>query len=221
MNRDVRQGAGIDAVALVMRVLQCGSPGVGRLVLLHGWGANAEDLLALGQQLMAGLGEAVALDAQEAHGSAPNGYQWYDLSSGDFQTGWPGSRQAVADLNKRLAPLAQSACRVPTVVLGFSQGAAMALEVTVDFPLVGIVACSGYPHPGHGRKAPAAPVLLIHGRQDPVVPVQASGLLLDDIQAQGGNARLMCFDCEHTIPADALGPMRRFLEQCFAAGQGS
>ena len=204
-----------------MRVLQCGSPGVGRLVLLHGWGANAEDLLALGQQLMAGLGDVVALDAPEAHGAVPNGYQWYDLSSGDFQTGWPGSRQAVLDLNKRLAAFASSHHGVPTVVLGFSQGAAMALEVNVAFPLVGIVACSGYPHPGHDRNPPAVPVLLIHGRQDPVVPVQASRFLLMDIQAQGGNARLECFDCEHTITAEALSPMRRFLEQCFAAVQGS
>ena len=203
------------AGALAERVLQRGCSGVGRLVLLHGWGANADDLLPLGEQLMQGLGHVLALEAPEEHASVPNGYQWYDLNRGDFAMGWPDARQAVDDLNRRLSALLQPLHHVPTVVLGFSQGAAMALEVVPDPPLAGVIACSGYPHPGHLCKAPAAPVLLIHGRQDPVVPVQASEWILAQFLAQGERVQLQCFDGGHTIPGTALGPMRRFLEQCF------
>ena len=42
-------------------MLRRGKPGVGRLVLLHGWGANSQDLLPLGVYLMKDLGDVVAL----------------------------------------------------------------------------------------------------------------------------------------------------------------
>lgn len=48
-------------------MLRRGKPGPGRLVLLHGWGANSRDLLPLGVHLMDGLGDVVALEAPEPH----------------------------------------------------------------------------------------------------------------------------------------------------------
>jgi phospholipase/carboxylesterase len=64
------------------------------------------------------------------------------------------------------------------VLLGFSQGAAMALDVGSDLPLEGIVCCSGYPQPGWQAKTAIAKVLLTHGTNDPVVPYAASEELL-------------------------------------------
>ena len=50
-----------------------------RLVLLHGWGADADDLLDLGQELVDATVSVVALRAPQAH---PGGFgrQWYPLS---------------------------------------------------------------------------------------------------------------------------------------------
>ena len=71
-----------------------------------------------------------------------------------------------------------------TIVLGFSQGAAMALDVAADLPVAAVIACSGYPHPGWSPHAPLPPILLSHGRADPVVPYAAS----EELQRGSGAA---------------------------------
>lgn len=144
-----------------------------RLVLLHGWGADAGDLFELGELLVGPEVSVVALQAPLPH-PAGSGRQWYDLQ----QPGWPQLPGALHDLRRRLAVLQQSVPLQRTVVLGFSQGAAMALDVATGgggedadaggatgdgrvgaqqdhgrpargaLPLAALIACSGYPHPG-------------------------------------------------------------------------
>lgn len=194
-----------------------GKPGVGRLVLLHGWGANGRDLLPLGMVLMEGLGDVVALEAPEPHPHVPGGRQWYPLTQEAEAQGWPGVPKALDHINHHLIRLQQEHPWSRTALLGFSQGAAMALEAAVHKPLAGVVACSGYPH-GHGQnrlQGLQAPVLLIHGRNDPVVPLQASIQLQAVLEAQGCEITLQSFPGEHTIPPEALTPIRRFLVGCF------
>ena len=132
-----------------------------RLVLLHGWGADADDLLELGPLLVGPEVSVVALRAPEPHPYGP-GRQWYGLQPIDWGQ-LPGARQA---LQQRLLELGQSVPLPQTVLLGFSQGGAMAVDVGSALPLAGIVACSGYPHEGWQPPAAMAPVLLSHGREE-------------------------------------------------------
>ena len=113
-----------------------------RLVLLHGWGADADDLLELGQELVDGTVSVVALRAPQAH---PGGFgrQWYPLSPSPEWQQLPLARQA---LRERLERLAESVPLQNTALLGFSQGAAMAVDAAADLPLAALIACSGYPH---------------------------------------------------------------------------
>ena len=181
----------------------------GRLVLLHGWGADAHDLLDLGEVLMRGMGDVVALGAPEAHPSIPGGRQWYDIDA----PGWPGAGAAVDALTARLRALAEERPWKSTAVLGFSQGAAMAMELARALPLAGVVACSGYPHQHLAFAAPPPPLLLIHGDGDAVVPPLASQRLLELAREAGGAVELLRYPAEHTIPTAALGPIRGFLER--------
>ncbi|HCO75991.1 MAG TPA: esterase, partial [Synechococcus sp. UBA8071] len=51
----------------------------GRLVLLHGWGANGEDLKPLGDRLARECSktlDVVCLEAPELHPDQPGGRQW-------------------------------------------------------------------------------------------------------------------------------------------------
>ena len=68
-------GAPVDPEALVAGPERAAR----RLVLLHGWGADADDLLDLGQELVDATVSVVALRAPQAH---PGGFgrQWYPLS---------------------------------------------------------------------------------------------------------------------------------------------
>lgn len=200
--------------------LQRGSADAGRrLVLLHGWGADADDLLDLGELLVSGGAstQVVALRAPQTH---PGGFgrQWYDLQT----PGWPDLPQAREALKQRLLALASSVPLERTVVLGFSQGAAMAVDVAGALPLAGLVACSGYPHEDsavmdNGLRdsgwRPATALLLTHGREDPIVRHEASEALLQQWQRAGGEAELLSFDGGHTIDESVLPPLRSFVNR--------
>lgn len=201
-------------------MLRWGKPGPGRLILLHGWGANGQDLLPLGIHLMEGLGDVVALEAPEPHPHVHGGRQWYPLTQEAQEQGWPGVPRALATINHHLVCLQQEYPWPRTALLGFSQGAAMVLEAAVDKPLAGVVACSGYPHGHHPLQGIGAPVLLIHGQSDPVVPLKASLGLQTLLEAQGCDVALRSFAAGHTIPSEALAPIRQFLERCFMPTSG-
>ena len=184
-----------------------------RLVLLHGWGADADDLLDLGELLVGPEVSVVALRAPQPHPYG-SGRQWYDLQPID----WTALPPARAALRARLEALAASVPLQQTVLLGFSQGAAMALDVGCDLPLAGIVACSGYPHEGWQAPAQRPPVLLSHGRQDPVVPYAASEAL-EQALAQGGEATsaavsLLPFNGGHGIDPELLPAVGAFVQRC-------
>jgi len=196
----------------VGEALQSGPKAAGkRLVLLHGWGADADDLLELGRLLCGERRQLVALRAPQPH---PGGFgrQWYDLQNPN----WPDLPQARLALRARLEALGRSLPLEHTVLLGFSQGAAMALDVGSDLALEGIVSCSGYPHPGWQAKATMAKVLLTHGKNDPVVPYAASEELLRRLQAQQASVELLSSQGQHGIDPELLPAMGRFIDP----GQG-
>ena len=184
-----------------------------RLVLLHGWGADAHDLLDLGEMLVGPELSVVALQAPEAHPLGV-GRQWYGLQPID----WSQLPAARAALRQRLELLASSVPLGRTVVLGFSQGGAMALDVASGLPVAGIVACSGYPHEGWLPQATAAqplpPVLLSHGQQDPVVPFAASEEARKRLISGGGSAQLLPFEGGHTIEPAVLPSIANFVDTC-------
>ena len=64
-----------------------------RLVLLHGWGADAHDLLDLGPLLVGPDVGIVALEAPLPH-PAGLGRQWYDLQRPDWPE-LPDARQSL------------------------------------------------------------------------------------------------------------------------------
>ena len=178
-----------------------------RLVLLHGWGADADDLLELGRQLCGEQRQLVALRAPQPH---PGGFgrQWYDLQN----PSWPDLPQARLALGQRLEALGRSLPLEQTVLLGFSQGAAMALDVGSGLALEGIVACSGYPHPGWQAKPTMAKVLLTHGKNDPVVPYAASEELLRLLTLEQARVKLVGTAGQHGIDAELLPAIRRFID---------
>jgi phospholipase/carboxylesterase len=193
-----------------------------RLVLLHGWGADADDLLELGQELVDGTTvDLVALRAPGIH-PAGMGRQWYGLApSPDWQE-LPRARQ---ELRQRLEQLAQTVPLQRTVLLGFSQGGAMAVDVATggsdpsapSLPLAALISCSGYPHPDWSPRAQGLTVLLTHGLQDPVVPAEASEALEQELQTAGARVKRQLFTGGHGIDPDLFPLMREFLVRAWEA----
>jgi phospholipase/carboxylesterase len=186
-----------------------------RLVLLHGWGADADDLLDLGRELLGPADAGVSLVALRAPHPHPGGMgrQWYDLG----RPGWPELPQARADLLRRLRQLADSVPLERTALLGFSQGAAMAIDVASgeELPLASLIGCSGYPHPDWQPQRPQAPILLTHGREDAVVPYEACEALEQRLRDSGGTVRVLPFAGGHGIDPGLFPAMREFLARAW------
>ncbi|MEB3303748.1 MAG: dienelactone hydrolase family protein [Cyanobacteriota bacterium] len=186
-----------------------------RLVLLHGWGADADDLLDLGSQLLGAQASEVSVVALRAPHPHPGGmgWQWYDLGLPN----WPELPAARADLLRRLEDLSSSVPLERTALLGFSQGAAMAIDVAVGagLPLAGLIGCSGYPHPGWEPQQPLMPILLTHGREDPVVPFGACEALEQSLKASGGSVDTLPFHGGHGIDPGLFPAMGAFLARAW------
>ena len=181
-----------------------------RLVLLHGWGATAEDLEPLGRSLAASMNhemEVMALEAPHLHPQPP-GRQWYAL----FPADWDAVPAAIEALQQRLASItSQGAPMKRTVLLGFSQGGAMALHSGCSLPLAGVISCSGYPHPDWQAGEQHPPVLAMHGQQDTIVPLTALNAIAERLQSD--RYQTISFDNGHTIPEEMMQPMLAFLKR--------
>ncbi|AAP99345.1 MULTISPECIES: alpha/beta hydrolase [Prochlorococcus] len=184
-----------------------------RLILLHGWGADAEDLIPLGQILLKEMEKNIELISLRAPCLHPQGAgrQWYGL----FPSNWVEAEQATQDLRIRLNKLASS--KIPlekTVLLGFSQGGAMALAAGASLPLAGLVGCSAYPHPGLRANNNSPPVFLSHGKLDEVVPVNQSKQLFNLFNQKTDLVELHLFDGAHEIPNELIKNIQIFLDKC-------
>ena len=191
---------------------QPSAPARARLVLLHGWGADAGDLMPLGQSLAEAIAtplELVALQAPQLQ-TQGSGRQWYGL----FPADWAAVPAAVEALKERINNL--SSGEIPleaTVLLGFSQGGAMAIAAGCDLPLAGLIACSAYPHPNWQAPVIRPPVLLLHGRNDDVVPYSAAVALNNDLSQGDQTCDVFSFDNGHAIPVSAQAEMKKALKR--------
>jgi phospholipase/carboxylesterase len=151
------------------------------VVLLHGYGANGEDLIALGEAWRGSMPDAafVAPNAPQAIPGMYGALQWFPLTLRDPREYWRGVEAAKPALDSFLdAELARYRLGENRLALvGFSQGSMLALHVGLRRPAApaGIVAYSGLlAGPEHLAEANVRPpLLLIHGEADDLIPVAA------------------------------------------------
>jgi len=151
-----------------------------RIILIHGWGADSDDLLPLGKKIADKINfdfEVISLRAPGLHPSG-QGRQWYRLYPHD----WNG---AEIEVNKLIITLKKfDTYQIPltkTILLGFSQGAAMALDVGFRLNLGLIISCSGYPHPTWLPSEKCPPLIISHGLLDDVVSIEASRMIYEKV----------------------------------------
>ncbi len=96
------------------------------LVLVHGRGASAEGIAALGAEIARGI-DGVAIVAPRAPGSGPTGGTWYPHS---FLAPLAANEPHLSAAIAAVVSAVEGASEAGRVVLGgFSQGACLALEV--------------------------------------------------------------------------------------------
>lgn len=184
------------------------------VILLHGLGADGNDLIALAPHLAQNLPDAhfIAPDAPFPCDMAPYGRQWFSLQDRDPAVMLSGIRMAAPILDgfidKQTERFGLDAGSVALV--GFSQGTMMSLHVAPrrPEPLAAVVGFSGALLAGEALSEEARskpPVLLIHGDADEVVPVQATPAAAGALQDAGFTVEtLICPGVPHSIDPAGL-----------------
>jgi phospholipase/carboxylesterase len=205
------------------------------VILLHGFGAPGDDLVALHRALPVPAGTrfvfpAAPLALPPQYG---NGRAWWPIDLAAYEdamargelrelareipAGLPAARSAVLGLLD--ACFAELGARPERTVLGgFSQGAMLSCDVLLHdrHPLAGavlwsgsILAASEWQPRMAARKT--IPILQSHGTADPILPFFGAEALRDLLVAAGFTVDFIAFRGQHEIPVPVLQKTQAFL----------
>jgi len=191
----------------------------GLIVVLHGWGANAQDVASFLPLLNLPNYQFLCPDGPFPHPyNPPYGRMWYSFGQTPTfpvaaGTGLEESRQLL--INWLLSLEAKTGVPLSrTVLAGFSQGGAMTLDVGLSLPLAGLISLSGYWHQSSQHQGDTfPPVFMAHGLEDTVVPLSAARDARDRLLALGASVQYQEFQMGHDIRPEVLQLMRTFVLQ--------
>jgi phospholipase/carboxylesterase len=176
-------------------VIQSPVPARALFLLFHGVGATPEGLVPLGERLAREFPEAAVVSIPGPDRSdLGGGFQWFSVR-GVTEENRP---QRVADTLERFRQTVQAwqqrtgVAASETTLIGFSQGAIMALAAaqSAQPPAGRVVSLSGR-YPELPTKAPAGVRLhFIHGDADPVIPVAWAQQAVSTLQDLGSPVTL-------------------------------
>ncbi len=211
-----------------LRALSAGVQAADRLlVLLHGWGANARDVAGIAPYIQLPDYQMLFLDAPHPHQvvggmAAPGGRMWYSLPTildfnqpFDAQPDLQLSRQLLVEWLTQL-PSKTGIPLEKTVLGGFSQGGAMTLDVGMELPLAGMMVLSGYMH-SQSLRFPVMPrpILLVHGIQDPVVPITQARRTKSTLDDMSMAVTYQEFAMGHEISLQVLEMAQKFCQELY------
>ncbi|GIW44577.1 MAG: phospholipase [Candidatus Binatia bacterium] len=191
------------------------------ILALHGWGANALDLLGLAPHV--GHGRFLFLCPQgplEVPLGPMRGYGWFPITMGA-----PPDPYAFAAAVRELRSFLDDAlARYPVnphklVCLGFSQGGVMAYALALSEPhrFAALVALSSWLPAALVRELPPADrsqlaTLVHHGTRDELIDVSRGRESLEHLRSLRVPAAYREFDMGHEISAQSLADLSRWLE---------
>lgn len=219
---------------------QAGGDLRGVVVLCHGFGAPADDLVGLAPEMMR-RHPTLAAHVRFAFPAAPlsfgdpfGGRAWWPLDMERLQhaldTGTQRDLSAevpagAAEARRALLALVDELLRMTgvgserLVLGGFSQGAMVATDVALrlEEAPAALAVFSGtlLMEEEWKRRAPrrrGLPVLQTHGRQDPLLSLEMAERLRDLLVEAGLDVDFRPFDGQHTIPRDGVDAFADLLQ---------
>ncbi|MSR83544.1 MAG: phospholipase [Candidatus Latescibacteria bacterium] len=191
------------------------------LVLLHGYGSDERDLMGLAPYLDPRF-QVVSVRAPQA--LEMGGYAWFAVQF--TPVGLVLDQAQAQESRQQLEAWLEALVAAPGVdrsrvfLLGFSQGAGMALGVALHRPdlVTGVAFLSGLVVPqmiptGDLKQLSALSVLMVHGRQDPLIPIaqgRISRVLLEQLPVR---LRYQEYEMGHEISEACLEEVRGWLTE--------
>ncbi len=193
------------------------------VVVLHGVGADAQDLAPLARALSEALPDDAFLvpDGHEAMDGAPHGRQWFNRTGID-EANRPArvgaaARDVSSWIDGELARRGLDGSRL--VVVGFSQGAILAMDLALRRapPPAAVVAIAGRyaVEPAAVPATPrAVPVLILHGTKDAVMQPAFANEAAEHLRAAGAVVDVQLLPgLGHGIDARAVDAAVAFLQR--------
>lgn len=222
MNAEVFEGGALDYVLVTPDGFKAdGSWPL--VVLLHGFGAHMYDLANL----------APAIDPEGYVYAFPNA-PYSLIGMGGFS--WSANRPNVREpegpersVEERLEALTaelmeRTGVKAGSIVLGgFSQGAGLSLTHGLPRPdtFAGLIVLSGFFRDADAvlPKLPpqrTQPIFLVHGRQDPVVPIDQGRATRDFLESAGYKPEYHEYDMTHAVTPDVVRDLVPWLHRVLA-----
>jgi len=204
------------------------------IIWMHGLGADANDFVPIVKELdlrgCPGI-RFVFPNAPAIPVTINGGYvmrAWYDILGTDIakREDEKGLRASQTEIEKLIArEIARGIPAHRIILAGFSQGCAMTLQTGLRYPekLAGLMCLSGYVPL---RDAVAAersaanqhtPVFLVHGRADPVIPLQRAEQSRDLLIQLGYSIEWHEYMMQHSVCAEEIEDIGNWLRQVLAA----
>ena len=199
------------------------------LVLLHGYGANADDLFGLVQHLP----ESFVVAALEALEPAGSGWAWFPITvdpvTGALTRDLDEAAAASESLVAWFDALTVQYPDIPSVhLLGFSQGGAMSLELIRQRPhdVASVVVLAGFALPAESPEARARDAILAEVRppvfwgrdtQDPVISPPTIELTRRWLPEHADLTARLYSGVGHGINLDMLEDVAQFLRDRLTA----
>ena len=151
------------------------------IIFLHGWGADGADLMDLSSAMAMEFNDAIFLapDGPEPCSANPMGRQWFPLD-GDQTSIDAGPDMAFPYIKALIEGVCEeTGLELDAVsLIGFSQGGMMTLHTSTRLqdPIHAAISFSGAllaPDKLENAITSKPPVLLVHGKDDQIVPFQA------------------------------------------------
>jgi len=205
-------------------------------ILLHGFGAPGDDLVALAHVIDAPARFVFPAAPIQLGGMYGDGRAWWPLDLAKLEAELRGGRneamrrevppglpQARAQILELVEAVAQRySLTTDRIILGgFSQGSMLAIDVALHAASApaGLVVLSGAVVawaewlPLMSALASMA-IFQSHGRQDPLLPFSGAEWLGDQMRQVGANVEWHPFDGGHTIPVAVLSALGGFVRKC-------
>lgn len=207
------------------------------IIVLHGLGADGNDFVPVCQELdLTAIGPVrfVMPSAPVMPVSINGGYEmraWYDIlptndpTRREDEASLRRSHQAINALIDREVQRGIAPARV--VLMGFSQGCAMALMAGLRYPqaLGGIVALSGYlplPQFTQSERHPAnqaTPIFMAHGQHDDVVQMSRGLAARDQLLQWGHRVDWHDYPMAHSLCLEEVQDINQWLLTLDQAGR--
>ena len=188
------------------------------LICLHGWGANQHDLIPLAQSLKLPNLHCFFPNAPfDVPGTGGKGKGWFSFPPTDKSQ--EERRESMEKLKTLLKKVSEQGFNYSSIIImGFSQGAAMALDLmlNIEHRVGAVIALSGFlmkegDVQSQSKSPIKTPVFAAHGLYDPILPFEQSKRSLQALKDAGFDLTWREYQMAHEIVPEEVDAIKDFL----------